>query len=141
MLFLWVFGNNIEDRFGAVRYVGFYLVGGLIATFAHVLTDPSSTVPVVGASGAIAAVMGAYLALYPSVRIRTLIFFVFIMYREISAKWLLSIWFVMQFFDAFNPNSGVAWAAHVGGFVFGVGVGLVMRSLPSGRRPVSAGPY
>jgi membrane associated rhomboid family serine protease len=140
MLFLWVFGNNIEDRYGRVLYLAFYLVGGLLATFAHIFTDASSTVPVVGASGAIAAVMGAYLALYPNVRIRTLFFFIFIMFREISAKWLLTVWFVMQFFDAFNPSSGVAWAAHVGGFVFGVLVGLATRAIPTGRRPATAGP-
>jgi membrane associated rhomboid family serine protease len=141
MLFLWIFGNNIEDHLGVAKYLGFYLVGGFIATMAHILIDPSSTVPVVGASGAIAAVMGAYLAWFPNVRIKTLFIFFFIVFRDISAKWLLLFWFVTQFFDAVNPNSGVAWAAHVGGFVFGLLVGLLMRSRRDAPRPASAGPY
>jgi membrane associated rhomboid family serine protease len=128
MLFLWVFGNNIEDELGPVRYILFYVVGGLFATAAHVLVQPSSTIPVVGASGAIAAVMGAYLVWHPNARIKTLIFFFFILFRDISAKWLLIIWFVLQFQDAFNPNSGVAWGAHVGGFAFGVVVALALRA-------------
>jgi membrane associated rhomboid family serine protease len=136
MLFLWIFGNNIEDRLGRVPYLAFYLVGGAIATATHVLVQPSSTVPVVGASGAIAAVMGAYLAWYPNHRIHTLFFFFFIFFRDISAKWLLGIWFVTQFFDAFNPNSGVAWGAHVGGFVFGVVGGLLLRPFALGRQRV-----
>ena len=128
MLFLWVFGNNIEDHLGPFKYVAFYMASGLIATFAHIAVDPSSTVPVVGASGAIAGVMGAYLAWFPNVRIHTLFFFFFIIFRDISAKWLLAFWFVSQFFDAVNPNSGVAWGAHVGGFVFGLLVGAVLRA-------------
>lgn len=129
MLFLWVFGNNIEDELGKVPFILFYVIGGLFATAAHVLVQPSSTVPVVGASGAIAAVMGAYLVWHPNARIKTLIFFFFILFRDISAKWLLIIWFVLQFQDAFNPNSGVAWGAHVGGFAFGVVVALALRAM------------
>jgi membrane associated rhomboid family serine protease len=141
MLFLWIFGNNIEDHLGGLGYLAFYLVGGLVATAAHVLVDPTSTVPVVGASGAIAAVMGAYLAWFPNVRIRTLIFFFFIIVRDISAKWLLIIWFALQFVDATNPSSSVAWAAHVGGFVFGFLAGLVMRASRVGTAPAMRGPY
>ncbi|MGH9164704.1 MAG: rhomboid family intramembrane serine protease, partial [Acidimicrobiales bacterium] len=120
MLFLWVFGNNIEDRKGKVVYLIFYLLAGLAATAAHILVQPDSTVPVVGASGAIAGVMGAYLVLYPNVRIRSLIILgFFVMFRDVAAKWLLGIWLVSQFF--INPNEGVAWVAHIGGFVFGAG--------------------
>ena len=125
MLFLWVFGNNIEDRMGKLPYVLFYLAGGLAAALAHIFVQPDSTVPVVGASGAIAAVMGAYMVLFPDAPIRTIIIFYFILFRDISAKWLLGFWLVSQFF--INPNSGVAWMAHVGGFVFGAIVALLFR--------------
>ncbi len=123
MLFLWIFGNNIEDRLGHVRYVLFYVAGGFFATFAHVAVQPFSTVPVVGASGAIAAVMGAYLVWFPNAPVRALVLvFIPIVVR---AKWFLGIWFVTQFFT--NPASGVAWVAHVAGFVFGVVFALFVR--------------
>jgi membrane associated rhomboid family serine protease len=123
MLFLWIFGNNIEDRMGWIGYPLFYLASGFAAAFAHIVVQPNSTVPVVGASGAIAGVMGAYLVLFPNVRILSLIV---IIIREIPAKWLLGFWFVLQFFT--SPASGVAWVAHVGGFVFGMLVALVLRN-------------
>lgn len=126
MLYLWVFGNNIEDTKGKVVYPIFYLLAGIVATLAHVGLDPGSTIPLVGASGAIAGVMGAYLVLFPRVHIRSLIIFFVILFRDIEARWLLGIWFVSQFF--INPNAGVAWAAHVGGFVFGVLAGLFWRA-------------
>ena len=126
MLFLWVFGNNIEDKRGKVTYLIFYLVSGAVATAAHVVVQPDSTVPLVGASGAIAGVMGAYLVLYPNVRIRSILFLgFFFTFLDIRAKWLLGVWFVLQFFT--NPAEGVAWVAHVGGFLFGVLVGLFWR--------------
>jgi membrane associated rhomboid family serine protease len=125
MLFLWVFGNNIEDRLGIPGYIGFYLAAGLVASAAHILVQPNSTIPVVGASGAIAGVMGAYLVLFPDVRIRTLFLFFLILIRDVRAKWLLGFWFVFQFFT--NPSAGVAWVAHVGGFVFGALVALALR--------------
>ncbi|MEA3020213.1 MAG: hypothetical protein QOI47_1737, partial [Actinomycetota bacterium] len=128
MLFLWIFGNNIEDQLGRVGFLAFYLVGGVVATIAHIAVQPSSTVPMIGASGAIAAVMGAYLAWFPNARIRTLIIFGLIFLRDITAKWLLLFWFLSQFFEAVNPNSGVAWMAHVGGFAFGIVVGLCLRA-------------
>ncbi|MDP1794731.1 MAG: rhomboid family intramembrane serine protease [Acidimicrobiales bacterium] len=131
MLFLWVFGNNIEDRIGPLPYLAFYLLGGLAATAAHVALDPNSTVPVVGASGAVAAVMGAYLVLYPRHRIHSLILLgFFIFFRPLRAWMLLGFWFLSQFF--IDPNSGVAWVAHVGGFAFGVLGGLLMRATTSG---------
>ncbi len=129
---LWIFGNNIEDRLGHLRYLLFYLVGGLAATAAHFVAQPSSTVPVVGASGAIAAIMGAYLVWFPNAPIRTIVFFVL---RDISAKWFLGIWFVTQFFT--GSESGVAWVAHVGGFVFGAFIGLVVRTTDYGSRRIN----
>ena len=137
MLYLWVFGNNIEDKAGKPVYVVFYLLSGLAATAAHIALQPSSTVPLVGASGAIAGVMGAYLVLFPRAPIKSLIIFFFILFREIEARWLLGFWFVSQFF--ISPNSGVAWAAHVGGFVFGVLAGLVWKA--TGRSEPTPSPY
>ncbi len=130
MLFLWVFGNNIEDERGPVRYLLFYLAAGLVAMAAHVAIDPNSVVPVVGASGAIAGVMGAYFVLYPNAPILTLILFFIPFIRRISAKWLLGFWFVSQFLLA---QPGVAWAAHVGGFLFGVLAGLLWRATAGTR--------
>ncbi len=132
MWFLWIFGNNIEDRLGPLPFAAFYLVGGVFATMAHYLVQPSSTVPVVGASGAIAAVMGAYALWFPNAPVRTLVFYFL---RDISAKWFLGIWFVTQFFT--GTNSGVAWMAHVGGFVFGAAVALVVRQTGYGDRKLN----
>ena len=127
MLFLWIFGNNIEDRFGRVRYLLFYLAAGVVATITQVALDPSSPVPMIGASGAIAGVMGAYLVLYPKVRIKTLVLIVIVpIIFDLRAFWWLGIWFLTQFFV--SPSSGVAWAAHVGGFAFGLLVGLAHRA-------------
>ena len=138
MLFLWVFGNNIEDAAGKLPYLAFYLAAGFVATITQVAVDPSSTIPMIGASGAIAGVMGAYLVVFPNVRVNTLIFLgFFVFFRDITAKWLLGIWFVIQFFT--GPNSGVAWMAHVGGFVFGVLAGLLWRGLRP-KQPAPA-PY
>jgi membrane associated rhomboid family serine protease len=144
LLFLWIFGNNVEDRLGHAAYVAFYVVGGIVATLAHVAVNLDSTVPMVGASGAIAAVMGAYLVWYPNARIRTLIMMIFITFVEMKAKWLLAFWFVLQFFT--GNDSGVAWMAHVGGFVFGVIVGLLIgpgKTRVGARRdrPVLGSPY
>lgn len=126
MLYLWVFGNNIEDKLGPLAYAGFYLLAGVVATGAHVLAQPDSTVPMVGASGAVAGVMGAYLVAFPDVRVRSLIIAIVVLLRDIPAKWLLGFWFILQFFT--SPTSGVAWIAHVGGFVFGALVALVLRA-------------
>ena len=139
MLFLWVFGNNIEDTRGRFRYLLFYLLAGLAATAAHIAIQPASTVPVVGASGAIAGVMGAYLVLFPNVRIRTLVIFFFITSIQIRAKWLLGFWLISQFFV--NPNDGVAWMAHVGGFLFGVAAALLWKARGEQAEPVDPEPY
>jgi membrane associated rhomboid family serine protease len=127
MLFLWIFGNNIEDRMGRLWYLFFYLIGGLAAAGAHIATQSTSTVPVIGASGAIAAVMGAYLVLFPNTPIVTLFFLgFFVFWRDIAAKWLLLFWLVTQFF--ISPGQGIAWVAHIGGFAFGVVVAYALRS-------------
>lgn len=123
LLFLWVFANNVEDVMGKLGFAVFYLVGGVAGTLTHVALDVDSTVPIVGASGAIAAAMGAYLVLFPFARVRTLIVILVI---DVPAVFLLVFWFVLQFFT--DPNEGVAWAAHVGGFVFGMLAGVVVRA-------------
>jgi len=136
MLFLWVFGNNIEAAKGWWRYLALYLAGGVVATAAHVAVDPSSTIPIVGASGAIAAVMGAYFVLWPNARMKTIIFLGPLLLRKVQAIWLLLVWFGQQFLLV-GAESGVAWAAHVGGFAFGAVVGLWWRWRDQ-RRPAGA---
>lgn len=131
LLYLWIFGNNVEDRLGHLGYLAFYLAGGVVATLAHVALNADSTVPLVGASGAIAAVMGAYLVWHPNARINTLLAWFVITIVQVRAKWLLLAWFVLQFFT--GPDSGVAWVAHVGGFVFGIVAGLLLG--PGRPRP------
>ena len=134
MLFLWIFGNNVEDRLGHVGYLVFYLVAGVIATGAYILVNADSTVPLLGASGAIAAVMGAYLVSFPRARIRTLILVPpIILWPRLRAWVVLAFWFVSQFF--LSPGSGVAWVAHVAGFTFGV---LLAGALGLGRAPARA---
>ena len=129
MWFLWIFGDNVEDAMGHLRYAIFYLVCGLAAAMAQVLSQPSSMVPMVGASGAIAGVLGAYLMLYPRARVRCLwVLIVIITFVWVPAWLLLGLWFVSQFF---MPGPGVAWMAHVGGFV--TGFALVRLFVP--RRP------
>ena len=129
MLFLWVFGNNVEDRLGKLAFALFFLGGGVVAALGHIAVNAHSTVPVIGASGAIAAVMGAYLVWYPNARVLTLVFIVIVRLR---AMWVLLAWFVLQFFT--NPNTGVAWMAHVTGFVYGVIVALLVSALTGGYR-------
>ena len=124
MVFLWAFGPEVEDLMQPGRYLVFYLLGGLAATAAQVAADPSSTVPNLGASGAIAAVMGAFLVTYPRDRIRSLlVIFVFVRVAYIPAALLIGVWFLTQFVSlgavAQQPAGGVAYAAHVGGFIFG----------------------
>ena len=135
MVYLWAFGPEIEDLMTPRRYLAFYLVGGLAATFAYVITNPTSTVPILGASGAIAAVMGAFLISYPRDRIRSiLLILVFISVAYIPALLLIGVWFIIQFLNlgsiAQHPAGGVAYVAHVGGFIFGA----VAVRLFEGRR-------
>ncbi|HEX5984225.1 MAG TPA: rhomboid family intramembrane serine protease [Solirubrobacterales bacterium] len=134
MLFLWVFGNNVEDAMGRLKFLLFYLAGGAAAVYAQALIDPSSTVPTIGASGAVAAVLGAYALLHPRARVHTLVFVVFIItVVQIPAFVLLAIWFLLQFLPALGQvtapdvaGESVAYMAHIGGFVFGL---LLVRLL------------
>jgi membrane associated rhomboid family serine protease len=136
MLFLWIFGNNVEDHLGPIGFAAFYLVTGLVAAAAHVLANSGSTIPFVGASGAIAGVMGAYLILWPRAHILTVFLFFFFLPVWVSARFYLLLWFITQFF--IEPASGVAWVAHVGGFVTGALIAMAIRSVfgppPQGRR-------
>ena len=136
MLYLWIFGDNVEDSMGSVKYLAFYLVGGVVASLTHILTNPGSQIPTVGASGAIAAVLGAYLVLYPRSRVLTFIPLGFFMRLTlVPASIVLGLWFVLQLFSGFfslgGPDvGGVAFWAHIGGFVAGV----VMAKLLVNRR-------
>jgi len=123
MVFLWAFGPEIEDSMNTFRYLAFYLVGGVVAMLAQIVASPSSTVPSLGASGAIAAVMGAFLVTYPRDQIRTLlIIFVFVRVTLIPAALLIGFWFLTQLINAGSvatvQTGGVAYLAHVGGFIF-----------------------
>jgi len=126
MLYLWIFGDNVEDRMGHFKYLVFYLLTGYIATIAHVLYAPLSKAPLIGASGAIAGVLGAYLILFPRARVLTLIFiFIFIQIVPVPAVIFLGIWFALQILSGTAALSaqaaqGVAFWAHVGGFVAGM---------------------
>ncbi len=126
MLFLWIFGNNVEDSMGRLKFVVFYLLAGLAATLAQVATDPGSTTPTLGASGAVAGVLGAYALLYPRARVITLLFIiVFITVLELPALLVLAGWFVIQVLSASADTAGgggVAYFAHIGGFLFGLAV-------------------
>jgi membrane associated rhomboid family serine protease len=120
MLYLWIFGNNVEDVLGRVRFVLFYLGCGLSASLLHVVFNSRSMVPMIGASGAIAGVLGAYALLFPRARVRTLIFlFVFIEIVPVPAALMLGFWFVMQVMNI-GLGGGVAWFAHIGGFLTGM---------------------
>jgi membrane associated rhomboid family serine protease len=122
MLFLWIFGNNIEDYLGPLRFILFYFLSGLGATFVQVVFSPNSRVPMIGASGAIAGILGAYLILYPAARVLTLVFlFFFIRVVAIPAAYVLGFWFVLQILSA-GLGGGVAWFAHIGGFLLGIGL-------------------
>ncbi|HEX6229986.1 MAG TPA: rhomboid family intramembrane serine protease [Solirubrobacterales bacterium] len=143
MLFLWIFGNNVEDSMGRVPFLGFYLLGGAAAVYAQSILDPGSTVPTIGASGAVAAVLGGYLLLLPRARVLTLVFLVFLItIVEIPAYVVLGIWFVLQFLPAIGQatatdvaGEGVAYMAHVGGFVFGLALIKLFARRPPGRAP------
>ena len=124
MLFLWIFGNNVEDAMGHFRFIIFYLLCGVIATLAHALPNPLSTVPMIGASGAISGVLGAYLLLYPHARVLVMIPLGFYLHTSyLPASLVLGFWFVIQIISslAANPEQGgVAWYAHIGGFAAGM---------------------
>jgi rhomboid family protein len=134
MLYLWIFGNNIEDRLGPIAFLLFYLAGGVIAGLTQVAVDPSSSVPLIGASGAIAATLGAYFVLFPGARITTLVFLgFFYQLINVPAIVVLGFWFVLQLLDGVGQigretgAGGVAFFAHICGFVAGAAVGWLLR--------------
>jgi len=135
MLYLWIFGDNIEDRLGHFRYLLFYLLSGLVATMAHAIVNPDSRLPAIGASGAIAGVLGAYLILFPRARVTTLIpIIVFVTVRELPAVFVLGLWFVLQFFVGVASlgvpeAAGTAYFAHIGGFLAGMLLVVLMGGL------------
>ncbi len=132
MLFLWIFADNIESTIGSLRFAAFYIIGGVIASAAHVASDIHSVVPSLGASGAIAAVMGAYLVMFPKSRIKLLILIFFRTFR-IPAFVFLGFWIIQQLYSGVGSQiapgeGGTAWWAHIGGFAFGVLMGFFFRS-------------
>jgi membrane associated rhomboid family serine protease len=138
MLFLWIFGNNVEDSMGRPKFLVFYLISGLAATALQVAIHPTATVPSIGASGAIAGVLGGYLLLFPRARVITLIFIIFfVTIVELPAVWILGFWFVQQvlfgYFDlgSAGAGGGVAYFAHIGGFIFGL---LTIRLFADARK-------
>ena len=143
LLFLWIFGNNVEDRLGRFRFLVFYLVGGAVAGLTQVAIDPDSTIPTIGASGAIAATLGAYLVLFPRARITSLVFLgFFYQLIDVPAVIVLVFWFALQLIDGLasigvtdTAGGGVAFFAHIGGFVFGAAVGLVLNAVGRRRGP------
>lgn len=139
LLFLWIFGNNVEDFLGPVKFTLFYLLGGLAASFAHVLTHLDEVVPAVGASGAVAAVMGAYILLFPHARVKVLVpIIVIFTVVQMSALAVLGLWFLYQFLIGYQEVSGateVAWMAHVGGFVFGLVAIFLLGGRPHRAQP------
>lgn len=138
MLFLWVFGDNVEDRLGRLRYLAFYLLSGVAANLAHGLAAPAADVPVVGASGAVAGVLGAYFVGFPRSRITSLVFLgVFVTVTRVPAVIFLVVWFILQLFMGLAsfgaPGQTVAWWAHIGGFVAGAALFSLLRALRPAR--------
>jgi membrane associated rhomboid family serine protease len=141
LLFLWIFANNIEDDLGRLLFLAFYLGGGIAAGLAQVAIDPTSTIPMIGASGAIAAVLGGYIVLYPGARITTLVFLgFFYQLVDVPAVVVLGFWFVLQLIDGLaslglaGTQGGVAFFAHIGGFVAGFVAARLLLRTPLGRR-------
>jgi rhomboid family protein len=139
MLFLWIFGNNVEDFLGPVKYLVFYLVGGIVAGLSQILTNlapiQEAITPAVGASGAVAAVLGAYIVLYPRARVNAIVpIFFFFTVVQLSAWVMLGLWFLMQVFSqAVSSGQGIAFLAHIGGFVFGVVAIFLLGGRPEPR--------
>lgn len=134
MWFLWIYGDNVEDRLGKGRYLLFYLASGVAAGLLQAAVSPHSAIPTVGASGAIAGVMGAYMLLYPHAEIKTIIFLLFLIRVDIPALWLLIYWFALQVYSGIyelgrqSNQGGVAWFAHIGGFLAGMALIKVMKT-------------
>ena len=132
MWFLWIFGNNVESALGHIRYIGFYLFCGFGAAFGQFLSDPSSPIPMVGASGAIAGVLGAYMLLYPRAKVHVLIVFFLITTIAVPAQIAIGVWFLIQLTNGLGSlglnTGGVAWFAHVGGFAVGAATQKIFRT-------------
>jgi membrane associated rhomboid family serine protease len=130
MLFLWVFGNNVEDRLGRIRYLLFYLICGYAAAYGFAIANANSTVPLIGASGAIAGVLGAYFVLFPNAKVTSLVPFLLFLPLRLPAWFVLGFWFVLQWIyssgSAVASGAGVAYLAHVVGFVLGAAITLVL---------------
>ena len=148
MLFLWIFGNNVEDRLGHLKYALFYLACGIVATLGQLVAGPDSVIPNLGASGAIAGVLGAYLVMFPRRKVLTLIFFFIITWVYVPAVIILGAWFILQLYSGLgsiarhaNTGGGVAYFAHIGGFAFGALLALLFfpkegfRNRPAPPRP------
>jgi len=140
MWFLWIFGDNVEDRLGHFKYLVFYLLCGLLGNAGHYVFNPASSMPTIGASGAIAGVLGAYAVSYPRARILVLLFlFFFVQFVELPALLVLGLWFLLQFVNgaaslvASTETGGVAWWAHIGGFVGGIVIFYLFRPRPKYR--------
>ncbi len=132
LLYLWIFGNNVEDALGHGRFLLFYVVSGVLAALLHIYTNPGSEAPMIGASGAISGVLGAYLLLYPQAKVGVLVPIGFILtVLRLPALAVLILWFVFQFLSSLfaggGEGGGVAWAAHIGGFLAGMGLLLVLK--------------
>ena len=144
MLFMWIFADNIEDNLGSRNFIIFYILCGIGAAMAHVLMDTHSQIPMIGASGAISGVLGAYIINHPKARILVLIPFFFIFIIKIRALYVLGYWFVLQFINSYTMSSqegGVAYAAHVGGFVCGMVLILFFNKKTKRKTKVIKGPW
>ncbi len=137
MLYLWIFGNNIEDKLGYVKFIIFYLLCGVVAAYAHAFINPASTVPMIGASGAVSGILGAYILLFPHARIHTLVFFIFfVQVVKLPAIIVIGFWIGIQFLNGLfshgtATHGGIAWFAHIGGFIFGI---LIIKSFMKNKR-------
>ncbi len=140
MLYLWIFGDNVEHRFGALRFLRFYLISGIVATIAQIATDPNSLIPNLGASGAISGVLGAYIVLFPRNRVNAIFFFRII---SLPAVVVIGMWALLQFVNGagsitdHHAGGGVAYAAHIGGFIAGVAMGIYERMKMKNHEPPS----
>lgn len=138
LLYLWIFGDNVEHRFGALAFLGLYLASGVVATFAQIALNPDGVVPNLGASGAISGVLGAYLVLFPRNRVRAIFFYVIV---SVPAVVAIGLWIAFQFFNGFGAimvseetAGGVAYGAHIGGFFAGVLLALILRTVIKNER-------
>ncbi|MBC8412426.1 MAG: rhomboid family intramembrane serine protease [Nitrospira sp.] len=135
MLYLWIFGNNIEDKLGIVRFIVFYIMCGAVAVYSHALTDSTSMVPMIGASGAVSGILGAYILLYPKARVHVLIFLViFIEVIKLPAYIVIGFWIAIQLINGIlssglDVQGGVAWFAHIGGFLAGLIISKIFFSI------------